>query len=176
MSKISSEEYKKISKQTIDRGEEGLYNFILNLNGKNMNSFTEFCEKMIGKVDYNNIKRDDELFELLLKAGNKYEIYILTNNYKTHLDKVYSKLFGKSLKEFPFKSYDITSTFKDVKFHPKQNVDGLPNFLKIIRKNYECIICDDDKRNINKCIELNIPYEHITYKNSLKKVLNKLIK
>ena len=172
---ITPENYEKISKETIEKKEEGMFNFIFNLMGKNMDLFHKFCKKMINLTDYSNIKRDDELFELLLKTSKKYELYILTNNYVTHLNKVYENLFGINLENFPFKSYDITSTYKDGKFHPKQSENGFINFLqKINKKNNECIVCDDSKRNIKRCIEYNIPYEYITQNNTLKNVLKKL--
>ena len=174
---ITKQEYNKISNETKKRGEDGLYNFILNLCGKNMDKYNNFCTNMINSIshEYNNIKRDDELFELLVKTGKKYEICILTNNCKIHLEKVYSKLFGKSIEEFPFKSYDITFTFKDGFFHPKQSFDGLTNFIKKINKNKnECILIDDSYRNIQRCIENKIQYEYINEKNTLKMVLNKL--
>ena len=172
---ITPEQYEKISNETLEKKEEGMYNFILNLMGKNMNLFHKFCKTMIDSNDYSKIKRDEELFELLLKTSKKYEIYILTNNYITHLDKVYEKLFGMSLEKFPFKSFDITSTFRDGKFYPKQSENSFIYFLqKINKKNYECIVCDDSIRNIKRCIEYKIPYEHITNDNTLKNVLKKL--
>ncbi len=174
---ISKEEFKNISKQTLKRGEQGLFNFVLNLVHKNIDSFNEFCNNMIELCNYNEIKRDDELFALLLKASKKYEICIFTNNCRAHLDKVYEKLFGKSLKDFPFPSYDISFTLKDGMFHPKQSKDGYINFLKKIKKEKkECIVCDDSKANINRCKEFGIQYEFITLENNLKKVLTKLLK
>ena len=101
----------------------------------------------------------------------------MTNSCKQHLEKVYSQLFGKTIEELPFKSYDISFTFKDGIFHPKQSVDGLTNFIqKINKKNNECILVDDSSKNIKRCEENNIPYEHITKKNTLKMFLNKLNK
>ena len=147
----------------------------MNLVGKDKTLFDKLCYNMIESIDYSKIKRDDELFELLLKVGKKYDICIFTNNHMLHLDKVYRNLFGKTLEEFPFKSYDICSTLKDGYFHPKQSKDGYKNFLeKINKKNTECIVYDDSKKNIQKCIENNIPYEFITPENTLKMALNKL--
>ena len=172
---ITPEQYNKISYETKKRGEEGIFNFVLNLVGKNKDLFDKMCMNTINSLDYSKIKRDDELFELLLKIGKKYEICIFTNNHFLHLDKVYRQLFGKTLEEFPFKSYDICSTLKDGIFHPKQSIDGYRNFLqKINKKNTECIVYDDSRRNIKRCIENNIPYEFITDKNTLKKALKKL--
>ena len=172
---ISLEEYNKISKETKKRGEDGLFNFILNLCGKNMDLFNKFCINVFNSINYNKIKRDDELLELLIKTREKYEICIFTNNHKIHLDKVYMKLFGKTVKDLPFPSYDISFTFKDGIFHPKQSPYGFINFIqKINKKINECIVCDDSKRNINRCIENNIAYEHITEDNTLKMVLKKL--
>ena len=173
---ISKEEYKKISKETINRGEQGLYNFVLNLVHKNMDLFNEFCKKVTESIDYSNIKRDDELYSLLLKVSKKYEICILTNNTISHLDRVYIQLFGKSLQEFPFPSYDITSTFKDGCFHPKQTKEGFINFINKIKKDKkDCIVIDDSFRNIKRCMEIGIQYEYITNENTLIKVLKKLI-
>ena len=173
---ISKEEYKKISKETKERGEQGLYNFILNLCHKNMDSYNDFIKKLADSLDYSGIKRNDELFNLLIKASKKYEICILTNDTLFHLDKVYQQLFGISLKDFPFPSYDIGFTFKDGFFHPKQTKEGYINFIQKINKDKkDCIAIDDSYRNIQKCIELGIQYEYITGENTLKNVLNGLI-
>ena len=173
---ISKEQYNKISKETIERGEQGLYNFVLNLVHKNMDSYNNFCKTLVDSLDYSRIKRDEELFNLLMKASKKYEICILTNDNIFHLDKVYRQLFGKSLQEFPFPSYDISSTFKDGCVHPKQTKEGFINFMKMINKDKKnCIVIDDSYRNIQRCIELGIKYEAITKENTLIKVLKKLI-
>ena len=174
---ISKEEYNKISKETIDRGEQGLFNFVLNLVHKNMDKYNEFCKKVADSLDYSNIKRNDELFNLLLKASKKYEICILTNDCIFHLDRIYKQLFGKSLQEFPFPSYDITSTFQDGCFHPKQAKVGYVNFMKKINKDKkDCIVIDDSYANIKRCMEIGIQYEYITESNTLSNVLEKLIK
>ena len=131
---------------------------------------------MFNSLDYSKIKRDDELFELLLEAGKKYDICVLSNNHRFHLDRVYRNLFGKTLEEFPFKSYDISFTLKDGHFHGKESKDGYKNFLeKINKKNTECIVLDDSLSNIKKCSEYEIPYILITPNNTLKIALKKLI-
>ena len=174
---ISKEEYNKISKETKERNEQGLFNFVLNLCHKNMDLYNNFCKKLADSMDYSNIKRNDELYNLLIKASKKYEICILTNNYLYHLDKVYKQLFGKTLQEFPFPSYDIGFTFKDGCFHPKQTKEGLINFMQKINKDKkDCIVIDDSKRNIQRCIEIGIQYEYINKDNNIINVLNKLIK
>ena len=173
---ISKEEYKKKSKETKEKGEQGLFNFVLNLCNKNMDLYNEFCKKVVNSMNYDHIKRNDELFNLLIQTSKKYDICILTNNYKYHLDKVYKQLFGKSLDEFPFPSYDITFTFKDGCFHPKQSKEGFPNFMeKINKEKKNCIVIDDSYMNIERCIELGIKYEYITNENTLSDVLKKLI-
>ena len=136
--------------------------------------FDKFCFNMFNSLDYSKIKRDDELFELLLKVGKKYDICILSNNHKFHLDRVYKNLFGKTVEQIPFKSYDISSTLKDGFFHPKFS-DGYKIFLeKINKKNTECIVFDDSLENIEKCVEYKIPYIFITPNNTLKMALEKL--
>ena len=51
---ISKENYQKISNETLKRGEQGLYNFILNLCNKNMNSYTIIINKSaVRKAFYN---------------------------------------------------------------------------------------------------------------------------
>ena len=173
---ITKEQYKRISAETLKKKEVGMYNFILNLVGKDMNLYDKFCKHMIDSIDYSNIKRDDELYNLLLKVVKKHEICIFTNNHFYHLEKIYKNLFGKKMEELPFKSYDICSTFKDGFFHPKQSIDGYNNFLKMInKKKDDCIVYDDSWMNIKRCIENNIPYEYITNSNTLKIALNKLL-
>ena len=153
-----------------------MFNFVFNLFHKNIDSFNVFCKKVVDSLDYSGIERDDELFNLLMKASKKYNICILTNDTKFHLDKVYKQLFGKSLQKFPFPSYDIISTLKEGCFHPKQTKEGFINFMNKINKDKkECSVIDDSYRNIQRCIEIGINYEIITKEITLKKVLNKLI-
>ena len=97
---ITEEEFNKIHQETKQRGEEGFYNFILNLVHKDMNKYNELCTKIIEACYYGNIKRDDELLNLLKKVGTKYDICIFSNNYKGHLNKVYINLFGLKLRHF----------------------------------------------------------------------------
>ena len=173
---ISKEDYQKISNETIKRGEQGLFNFILNLCNKKMNTYNIFCKKVADSFDYADIKRNDELYNLLLKASKKYNICIFTNDCNYHLDKVYKKLFGLSLYDFPFPSYDIGFTFENGCFHPKQEKDAYIKFMKKINVDKkDCIVIDDSYRNIQRCIELGIQYEYITKENTLINVLNKLI-
>ena len=172
---ISKENYQKISNETLKRGEQGLYNFILNLCNKNMNSYNIFCKKIVDSIDC-KIERNDELYNLLLKGAKKYDICILTNSSNYQLNKVYKYLFGLSLSDFPFPSYDISFTYKDGCFHPKQTKEGYINFMKKINVDKkDCIVIDDSYRNIQRCIELGIQYEYITKENTLINVLNKLI-
>ena len=91
---ISKEQYQKISNETLKRGEKGLFNFILNLCNKKMNAYNIFCKKVADSFDYADIERNDELYNLLLKASKKYNICILTNDCNYHLEKIYKKLFG----------------------------------------------------------------------------------
>ena len=122
------------------------------------------------------MKRDDELYNLLIETSKKYEICIFTNNSIFHLDKVYKQLFGKSLQDFPFPSYDITSTFKNGCFHPKHTKEGYINFLEKINKDKkDCIIIDNKDSNIKKCIEIGIQSEYITKENTINNFLKKLI-
>ena len=172
---ISKEQYQKISNETLKRGEQGLYNFILNLCNKNMNSYNIFCKKVVDSIDC-KIERNDELYNLLLKASKKYDICIFTNSSNYHLNKVYKNLFGMTLSDFPFPSYDIGFTFKDGCFHPKQTKEGYINFMKKINVDKkDCIVIDDSYRNIQRCIELGIQYEYITKEYTLMNALNKLI-
>ena len=141
-----------------------------------MNSYNEFCKKLADSLDYSNIKRNDQLYNLLLKTSKKYDICILTNDCSFHLDKIYKQLFGKSLQDFPFPSYDVSFTFNDGCFHPKQTKEGYINFMKKINKDKnDCIVIDDSYRNIQRCIELGIQYEYINKENKFENVLNKLI-
>jgi len=173
---ISKEEYEKISKETMNRGEQGLYNVIFNLVNKDIDKFNKFCKNVIDTLDYKDMKRDDELYNLLIEASKKYEICIFTNNSIFHLDKVYKQLFGKSLQDFPFPSYDITSTFKNGCFHPKHTKEGYINFLEKINKDKkDCIIIDNKDSNIKKCIEIGIQSEYITKENTINNFLKKLI-
>ena len=47
---------------------------------------------------------------------------------------------------------------------------------KINKDKKGCVVVDDSKRNIQRCIEIGIQYEYINKDNNIINVLNKLIK
>ncbi len=152
---ISKESYEKISSETKER-KPGMYNFVYALCNLSDEKYEAFCQKMTEKVDYSRLKRDESLFELL-KATNEhkdFEVVILTNNTRPHLEKVFDKLFDRSVEEFEYESgvmcYDIADMKKGDAFYPKQSQIGLKLFSQKISKNpQECILVDDTPRNID---------------------------
>ncbi|MFV0626527.1 MAG: HAD family hydrolase [Alphaproteobacteria bacterium] len=151
---ISKENYEKISSETKDQ-KPGMYNFIYALCDSNDKKYADFCQEMTQKVDYSRIERDEPLFELLksMNDGKNFDVVILTNNTRPHLEKVFDKLFDRSVEEFEYESgvmcYDITDMKYGDLFYPKQSQIGLKLFSQqISKKPQECILVDDTSRNL----------------------------
>lgn len=140
----------RISHQATREKRYGTYNYILSLCGKDVKEFNEMCSEIFNRVDYSNVRRDEKLFKLLKKASKKYNLYILTNSHRTHVDICCKILFGVGIDDMEFiKCFDITETYENGRFLRKQDENGLEKVCERIEANMsECILIDDNKGNI----------------------------
>lgn len=172
---ISGEIQKEVSEQTIAENKLGMFNYIKAVCDRTGIQFEDFCQKMFKRVDYDNIKQDKQLLNLLLDTAQKEEIIILTNNHISHLNKVLYQRFDRSISDFEsagIKCYDITATESHGVFMPKQNPEALELFISRINRNPEnCILIDDSPRNIEAAKTAGMQSVLITEEKSLKSYL-----
>ena len=150
---FSDSQYKEANKDLHGKGngELGLFNGIYKLVGKDMQKYEDFCKDVFDIMDYSKLKLNTKLYSLLEEASLYYDIYIATNNHRTHVKNVVLNVFGKNIDkdEVCFKVIDITMTLRDGYFHPKQSTDGLSIYASLANSPPEnCILIDDSYHNI----------------------------
>lgn len=172
---ITDEQYEKISQNTKASGSLGIFNFVYNLCNKDDNMQDEFNKKMVEHIDYSKIKEDKALLKLLNETQKKYNIVVLTNNSRPHLEQIAQKRFGKNINDLGFECYDISHTKYKDKFYPKQSELGLKLFTQRIGVNLgDCVLVDDSQRNIDVAKEIGISGVLITEDFALGKYLKSL--
>lgn len=178
---ITGEEQAGISEQTIHDGRLGLFNYIKALcEYKNFN-FNKFCDNMAERIDYGNIRPNMSLWKKLQSLSNQYNLAILSNNSRPHIEKVTQRLFSKSISEMEdagIKIFDITSLKGfDGWFRPKREPCSLNIFLKNNGYNpSESILFDDTMQNITAAHRAGMRATLITENNTLENNLQSFIR
>lgn len=165
-----------IGQKARSEGKYGIYNFILALYAGDMDKFNEFCTELFKRIDYSSIHRDDKLYEIMKRCSQKYDLYILTNNHRIHVDLGLKRLFGIGIDEIGFiRSFDILETYHDGQFWGKQIEGSLEQDCKRVGATPdECTLIDDMNENLKMAKKIGM--KTILVKNhNLSKVLEKLI-
>ena len=120
---ISLETYDSIGQQV--RGQHrGMMNFILALCQGDLTRFQDFTRLWCDRLDYTHIQADPILGKNL--ESLPVPACIFTNNCRTHLDRVWQRLFNGRAPRTPVLT--IEDTYDGRWFHPKQSADG---FLRV---------------------------------------------
>lgn len=123
---ISTERYEAIG--THIRGvHQGMMNFILALCQGDTDCFQAFTRDWCNKLDYTLIQPDPGLCDLL--SSLPVPACIFTNNCRTHLDRVWGRLFGTRIPSI--RTLTIEDTYDGHWFYPKQSPDS---FTRICQK------------------------------------------
>ena len=177
---VSGDEQNEISQATVADNHRGLFNYILEICRYKDFSFDRFCEKMADNIDYGRIMPNQALWHNLQKVAINYNVAILSNNSRPHVDKVMKRLFGKSISEIEqcgIKVFDISSSLHNGHFHPKQSDDGLSIFCK--RANiiaHESLLFDDVPLNIEMAQKIGMHGTLINNENPLSKALKPFLR
>lgn len=178
---LSGIEQSMISKQTIDDGHLGLFNYIKAIcEYKNCN-FDTFCTNMAERIDYSHIIPNKALWYKLHTLSAQYNIAIASNNSRVHISKVIEHLFGKNaddIEQSGIRIFDITAMRnKEGWFTPKR----VPNCLKLLalRNKFEpseTILFDDTGENIKAARKIGMHATLITSQNTLENNLQPFIR
>lgn len=174
---ISEEQYKEASNRTKAKKALGLFNFAREICQDFSISFDAFCDGFVANLNYANITRDDELFELLREVQKYYNLAIYTNNHVKHLNKILEAKFCKNTANIGFVCYDITSTYFNNIFHPKKSDLGLRMVAEKLGQEPEnCILVDDAEINCAKALSIGMEAVLITEDFTLKDYLGIILK
>lgn len=165
-----------IGNQIRSNGKYGIFNLILSLCDGNIDQFNSFCEELFKRIDYGSIHKDDQLFNVMKEASSVFDLYILTNNHRIHVDLGLKKLFGIGIDEIDFiKSFDILETFQNGKFWPKQAPGSFEMACRRVGARFdECTVIDDSQKNLNFAKETGMRTILVNDHN-LSQILKKLI-
>lgn len=173
---IERKQAESISQKARNNGKYGIFNSVLSLCNDNFEEFNSFCEEIFKGIDYSSIQKDQNLMDIMKEASKKFDLYILTNNHRIHVDKGLKKLFGVGLDEIDFiRSFDILETFQNGQFWPKQTPGAFEMASKRVGANCEeCIVIDDLVKNLK--LARNAGMRTIFVKNNnLSQILRKLL-
>lgn len=149
---LTGAEQAEISDKTLSEKHLGAFNYIREICNYKKYDFGLFCRKMAQKTDYSRIKPNPLLWQSLRSAMRLYDVAILSNNSRPHIDNVLQRVFEKTASEAEvagIKICDITFTERDGYFLPKQSENGLSFVAEKLKVNpNECTLLDDSSVNI----------------------------
>lgn len=169
---------KLIGKKLRSQGKLGIYNLFLAVCNNNMDEFNQLCQEIFTLVDYSSIQKNEDLMNIMKEASKKFDLYILTNNHRIHIDKGLKKLFGVGIDEVDFiRCFDILETFHDGRFWGKQMPGALEMACERVGAEIgECTLIDDMKSNISIAQKIGMNAILVTDNNNLSDILRNLLK
>ncbi|MBQ3696273.1 MAG: HAD family hydrolase [Alphaproteobacteria bacterium] len=131
----------------------GFFNAVLALCQRHDIEFAEFAQKLVNNINYRRISKDLELLDLLKKV--KLPVYIVTNNTRVHVEKIFAYLkggvpFKDVQKELGVKFVAIEDTLKDGIFHSKKMENMLTELCAQSGLKPEEVLLLDDSENVYK--------------------------
>ena len=91
---ISQEEFHQMRTKLKESGVRGLFNSVLELCKKYHINFNEFAVNTVANTNYSYISPDPKMLDLLKKVATIMPVYIVTNNTRPHLNKIFDCLRG----------------------------------------------------------------------------------
>ncbi|EAY20644.1 hypothetical protein TVAG_163400 [Trichomonas vaginalis G3] len=157
-------------------GAVGVFNWILRICENDLENYLQFCELMCQKIDYSKVERDYHLYVLLCAASKKYNVYLATNNCRSHVDRVLRMRFGKNVRNACIKCIAIEDTFYDGMFHPKEVPGNLSIYAMLANTEPpNCTLYDDTMANLECARRIGMKTLYITKTYSLTKALEELL-
>jgi len=165
----------------------GMFNAVRVLCERRGIPFNEFAKLMASKIDYSHIPEDAELLDLLRNVGKVMPVYIVTNNTRPHLEKVFSCLRGGRVcqdtqNDLNIKFISIEETSENGIFHSKK-MEGQWTALcrrvsKEIRrplKPENFLVLDDSQSILDEAVDQNLSIYAIQHPRDTKEMLRRLL-
>lgn len=130
------------------QGIHGWYNTTLELCRRYHVDFGDVAELMVSYVDYSKIPEDLELLELLQRMRQKKDLVLLTNNTRPHVEKIFDRLFHKSIKQTKLRVLTVEDTLWDHYFHVKQQPGAFGVWCQKFHVLPEQVLLLDDTENV----------------------------
>ena len=170
---IPRAKFEAIRKETRDMQHYGIWNLVLHLCNHDFAKFNKMCNDVFEQIDYDDVQPNKNLYNQLVSASKKYDLFCSTNNHRIHVDRGCRKMFGKGLNDLCFKTIDITATYKDGHFWTKHTPGAMGVITNIIHADPEnCTLIDDCPDNIKNAENSHMKTVHITPDFTLSDYLN----
>lgn len=178
---LSRTELDQIRADLKKRGIRGMFNAIRAMCNNHDISFDEFTKTMVSKIDFSRISPDQELLTLLKQTGDQIPVYIVTNNTRPHLDRIFDCLRGGSTcpnteKELNIKFIPIEDTTIDGVFQSKKMHGQLTRLCQQFGFDPQNVLLLDDSESVREQAKkegvLTTPIQH---PNDTKKILRRIL-
>ena len=113
-------DFDKVHTDLKSQGFHGFYNTVIKLCQAQNVSFDKLAKEMTEILDYSRIQPNLKLLSLLQQVAQKKKLYIFTNNTRPHLEKIFGRLFGCSVKQTNLPVITAESTLENGYFYPKR--------------------------------------------------------
>ncbi len=156
---ISQEEFHQTRAELKKNEVRGVFNSVRELCKKYHTEFNEFAAHTVANTDYSYISPDPEMLNLLKNLATVMPIYIVTNNTRPHLNKIFDCLRGNSSstdlsEELGIRvitiedTLEYNSNFGHKVFHPKQMHNQFIKLCDKIKQPPACVALIDDTERI----------------------------
>lgn len=146
-------DFDKVHADLKSRGFRGFYNTVLKLCQAQNISFKTLAKDMTEILDYSRIQPNLELLSLLKQVSQKKHLFIFTNNTRAHLEKIFDRLFGCTVKQSGLSAITADDTFENGYFYPKRMEGVFPKWCQKLGLTPATTLMLDDSDNVIKAAE-----------------------
>ena len=172
----TKEELLKIKEHAKSIGENGIFNYFLNICDHNIEKYEVLCAEAFKRVDYSKVSKDPHLYQLFLKVCDKYNVYVTTSNHHTHVELVFKARFDCDITKLPIHIIDINTTYKNGRFYLKREPSGMQVIIEKTKLDpHKCTLIDDLESNCNYAKEIGMKTYRITKENNLTKYFESIL-
>ncbi len=173
---IDWSEVAEIHEALKSQGWRGWYNTVLFLCRRHHVEFKDIAQKMVQYVDYSRLQEDLELLDLLHQVSQKKSVFILTNNTRPHVEKVFDRLFHQSIQQTGLKVLSVEDTLWGEYFFTKSHLTAFTQWCqKLNSKPQETLLLDDSADIIQVAQNQALQTVLITGKQMTKQILKGLL-
>lgn len=158
------------------QGWRGWYNVALEVCRHADVGFHQLAKKMVEYVDYTRLPFDPELLTLLQQVASQKDLFILTNNTRPHLEKIFQHLFHKNIFQTGLKVFTVEDTLWGKYFYVKAHPEAFTKWCqKLHLKPQETLMIDDTEDVVKSAQNQGLQTAFIPQSEDTKKVLKGLL-
>ncbi len=115
-----------------------------------------FNKEIVKITDYSKIPKNEELFAIIKKLQQSFDVTVVTDNSIHHVEKIFMALWNKTITQSKIDVYSIEHARTEHSWLTKSK-GGLQLFCLYKEFNpRDCLLIDDNKKNIDAAKEINM--------------------